>query len=111
MPRTRRFYLALLAAVVALVPIRITIAQSTIPQTLSPGRSEEHTSELQSQFHLVCRLLLEKKKIAYEALGNDFINRGVPVVGRRCLLGGLCIEPTLIFKGDVMRITEECITA
>src|SRR5689334_24618782 len=26
------------------------------------GRSEEHTSELQSQFHLVCRLLLEKKK-------------------------------------------------
>src|SRR5689334_23802751 len=27
-----------------------------------PGRrSEEHTSELQSQFHLVCRLLLEKK--------------------------------------------------
>src|SRR5689334_23642979 len=27
-------------------------------------RSEEHTSELQSQFHLVCRLLLEKKKKA-----------------------------------------------
>src|SRR5438309_4428150 len=27
-------------------------------------RSEEHTSELQSQFHLVCRLLLEKKKLA-----------------------------------------------
>src|SRR2546422_5552275 len=35
--------------------------------TLSPGayswkRSEEHTSELQSRLHLVCRLLLEKKK-------------------------------------------------
>src|SRR4051794_41347443 len=29
---------------------------------LSPGRSEEHTSELQSPVHLVCRLLLEKKK-------------------------------------------------
>src|SRR5689334_24363491 len=28
-------------------------------------RSEEHTSELQSQFHLVCRLLLEKKKISH----------------------------------------------
>src|SRR5438309_9162568 len=26
------------------------------------ARSEEHTSELQSQFHVVCRLLLEKKK-------------------------------------------------
>src|SRR5438309_6732426 len=35
---------------------------------LTPGgagiRSEEHTSELQSQFHLVCRLLLEKKNTA-----------------------------------------------
>src|SRR6267143_2163224 len=29
---------------------------------LARTRSEEHTSELQSQFHLVCRLLLEKKK-------------------------------------------------
>src|SRR5438309_8345443 len=28
-------------------------------------RSEEHTSELQSQFHLVCRLLLEKKNDTY----------------------------------------------
>src|SRR5438309_5315464 len=30
--------------------------------TFTVPRSEEHTSELQSQFHLVCRLLLEKKK-------------------------------------------------
>src|SRR5689334_24084526 len=32
-----------------------------------PGvsRSEEHTSELQSQFHLVCRLLLEKKNTSF----------------------------------------------
>src|SRR5437773_8386764 len=30
-----------------------------------PGRSEEHTSELQSHHDLVCRLLLEKKKINY----------------------------------------------
>src|SRR5439155_24583991 len=29
----------------------------------SSGRSEEHTSELQSRGHLVCRLLLEKKKL------------------------------------------------
>src|SRR2546422_8561918 len=28
-------------------------------------RSEEHTSELQSRLHLVCRLLLEKKKVEY----------------------------------------------
>src|SRR6516164_123035 len=31
-----------------------------IPE-IAAARSEEHTSELQSQFHLVCRLLLEKK--------------------------------------------------
>src|SRR5256885_6031874 len=30
----------------------------------SPGRSEEHTSELQSPCNLVCRLLLEKKNIS-----------------------------------------------
>src|SRR3989449_5377851 len=30
-----------------------------------PMRSEEHTSELQSRLHLVCRLLLEKKKKIY----------------------------------------------
>src|SRR5438034_8867357 len=30
--------------------------------TVSPSRSEEHTSELQSHSDLVCRLLLEKKK-------------------------------------------------
>src|SRR2546422_3165964 len=31
-------------------------------QVYLKGRSEEHTSELQSRLHLVCRLLLEKKK-------------------------------------------------
>src|SRR2546422_2387349 len=47
--------------------------------TTSPNeeRSEEHTSELQSRLHLVCRLLLEKKKKnlvelspSYEVLGS-----------------------------------------
>src|SRR5687768_18132677 len=40
-----------------------TVSESS--ETLSGGvglRSEEHTSELQSRLHLVCRLLLEKKK-------------------------------------------------
>src|SRR2546422_2491595 len=32
------------------------------PAVAKPLRSEEHTSELQSRLHLVCRLLLEKKK-------------------------------------------------
>src|SRR2546430_11915932 len=34
----------------------------SIPSRTSVARSEEHTSELQSQSNLVCRLLLEKKK-------------------------------------------------
>src|SRR5687768_18522914 len=33
-----------------------------VPAAVLGGRSEEHTSELQSRLHLVCRLLLEKKK-------------------------------------------------
>src|SRR3989475_1656220 len=37
----------------------------------SPPRSEEHTSELQSQSNLVCRLLLEKKKKKRSNAGDD----------------------------------------
>src|SRR5256885_2886736 len=37
-------------------------AHHTAAGTQRPGRSEEHTSELQSPCNLVCRLLLEKKK-------------------------------------------------
>src|SRR5690348_17898678 len=43
--------------------------EKTLGKTLACGmgmpRSEEHTSELQSPVHLVCRLLLEKKKNYY----------------------------------------------
>src|SRR6266481_7594799 len=38
----------------------------------SARRSEEHTSELQSQFHLVCRLLLENKKSAHSPAQFSF---------------------------------------
>src|SRR5438270_6748734 len=38
-------------------------------------RSEEHTSELQSQSNLVCRLLLEKKKTAATLIGDPAIAR------------------------------------
>src|SRR5687768_901757 len=40
---------------------------SSALSTSAPSRSEEHTSELQSRLHLVCRLLLEKKKKGYVA--------------------------------------------
>src|SRR5690606_41503108 len=52
-------------------PFRQPLTQPSLPasaasprraQRVAPGRSEEHTSELQSRENLVCRLLLEKKK-------------------------------------------------
>src|SRR5699024_12217639 len=41
------------------------LVRSAIDYAIETGRSEEHTSELQSRFDLVCRLLLEKKKKYY----------------------------------------------
>src|SRR5258708_24012367 len=41
-------------------------------QVREPARSEEHTSELQSPDHLVCRLLLEKKKLPHRVV-RDFL--------------------------------------
>src|SRR3712207_2227673 len=40
----------------------------SVPYTCTRTRSEEHTSELQSRQYLVCRLLLEKKKIITRSL-------------------------------------------
>src|SRR2546429_8158259 len=42
-------------------------------------RSEEHTSELQSRLHLVCRLLLEKKKNAMRYRRVPFTHQRLPV--------------------------------
>src|SRR5689334_24046878 len=59
----------------------------------SGGRSEEHTSELQSQFHLVCRLLLEKKNYDGPTSCSHIIQRaGIRrledgVVGLRICMG------------------------
>src|SRR5437899_8042518 len=70
----------------ALFPDSAVVLQGQHRSLLSPGgadaritkpteRSEEHTSELQSLRHLVCRLLLEKKKNKY---GNLAYDRGEP---------------------------------
>src|SRR5262245_64258169 len=42
--------------------IVVAVGLFAVGETLYVARSEEHTSELQSLRHLVCRLLLEKKK-------------------------------------------------
>src|SRR5689334_24619792 len=68
-------------------PAHSHVGTSRQPGGLSRGRgsarSEEHTSELQSQFHLVCRLLLEKKKTA-EPTSSTVHDGGPPnVAGAR----------------------------
>src|SRR2546422_4961538 len=49
------------------------------PLARSGRRSEEHTSELQSRLHLVCRLLLEKKKTKQSSI-TSIINGDVDIV-------------------------------
>src|SRR5690606_41566863 len=56
--RSRPEMIATFLALLELVRQGVLMAQ----QEVSTGRSEEHTSELQSRENLVCRLLLEKKK-------------------------------------------------
>src|SRR6266487_6960729 len=72
------------------LPIRGTRRGSTAsrtwctPRSIDNTRSEEHTSELQSPVHLVCRLLLEKKK--------NFPNRSLLVQPARKPSPGYCIR-------------------
>src|SRR5258708_38217661 len=61
-----------LFALKTLRPLLMKITRTEVPARTAPRpigrgavRSEEHTSELQSPDHLVCRLLLEKKKKQY----------------------------------------------
>src|SRR2546429_571208 len=51
------------------------------PQMFVPSfsRSEEHTSELQSRLHLVCRLLLEKKTVTTNLL--KFMRASIKMIG------------------------------
>src|SRR6267378_3044841 len=63
-PYTTLFHLPLVAS-------GRTPALPKLPPPVDPGRSEEHTSELQSRRDLVCRLLLEKKKSLYTCRGRE----------------------------------------
>src|SRR5258708_29777142 len=69
---------------VRITPGLITSRSSENGQTAIEARSEEHTSELQSPDHLVCRLLLEKKKRekkreAHPLAYNNADNYGLPL--------------------------------
>src|SRR5262245_16293644 len=58
----RSFLLVEFLPLVLHVRDRLELDVGELPAHLADLRSEEHTSELQSLRHLVCRLLLEKKK-------------------------------------------------
>src|SRR3954463_2655141 len=63
-------------------------------------RSEEHTSELQSHDNLVCRLLLEKKKIlGVDEKLHSYVksDRDTAPVGKPCVRGGGLLPP--LFSG------------
>src|SRR2546422_2786373 len=63
--------LAVLSADLDAVLLQRVVAQlEPQPRRVRQRRSEEHTSELQSRLHLVCRLLLEKKKKDHEMPGR-----------------------------------------
>src|SRR2546422_8479323 len=55
----------------------------TVYDVLAQSRSEEHTSELQSRLHLVCRLLLEKKNTHSRGLERAVVT--VTVRAARCV--------------------------
>src|SRR5690625_5602957 len=63
------------------------------PSIFSSRRSEEHTSELQSRGHLVCRLLLEKKNIP----NRYYLDAD----------GGTGIEPETVKLIEITKLTDE----
>src|SRR2546427_5770053 len=64
-PYTTLFRSRLAVVVACALVIAPKLGLALEPTLFALVRSEEHTSELQSQSNLVCRLLLEKKKIVF----------------------------------------------
>src|SRR5205085_9325843 len=90
---------------------RTAIARAAAGARLICIRSEEHTSELQSQSYLVCRLLLEKKKQIFKAAIEQSLRHvtqethrelvtPVPLPQRLLLLSltdlKICLSPNMI---------------
>src|SRR2546427_8416193 len=69
-----------ISVIVLLPALPNALTSMTSSQYRTQRRSEEHTSELQSQSNLVCRLLLEKKKNESQALQNT-MGKGRRITG------------------------------
>src|SRR2546429_5246803 len=94
-----------------------TVARPSSMTFVFLGRSEEHTSELQSRLHLVCRLLLEKKKINLIATlhgeisgfkgHTPYVKHGdILALGLALVL--LAVEAAFSAKGEADRSQETC---
>src|SRR5258708_31917658 len=83
-PRSTLFpYTTLFRSLTPFIPPQFATLDSEPVRTMATvasghiGRSEEHTSELQSPDHLVCRLLLEKKNSGLTVIDNNNVVLGI----------------------------------
>src|SRR2546429_3306829 len=74
--------------------------------TVSPERSEEHTSELQSRLHLVCRLLLEKKKKPRSHLSIQHTSPFCPILSRGSSRNTMCSQTVRLSRFTLLPISE-----
>src|SRR2546422_7218162 len=80
--RKSGLYLRVLKNTLARRAVQGTPFEKLTEKMVGPLRSEEHTSELQSRLHLVCRLLLEKKKKKNEKIirsTNEKLDRSIVI--------------------------------
>src|SRR6266508_3733575 len=90
-PRSTLFpYTTLFRSWPARTPANGTTPCSRRCRSSARRRSEEHTSELQSRGHLVCRLLLEQKKYRYVALSDMAAINAVAHRAGALMLWDLC---------------------
>src|SRR2546430_13720885 len=67
---------------------------AALPRASAEERSEEHTSELQSQSNLVCRLLLEKKKHGHRSYDSNILEH--PQLSSRNQPSGLYVSNRIL---------------
>src|SRR2546422_2270683 len=71
-----------------------------VTEVITGLRSEEHTSELQSRLHLVCRLLLEKKKYTIQPETQLTFPRRIPLLTPITLAAGLLATVVAVSAAD-----------
>src|SRR3989449_7102060 len=86
--------------------------RADVTRATSSSRSEEHTSELQSRLHLVCRLLLEKKKIDLRLSLTSLQSPGFQRLSRRMMSLHTTRRMTnfLLFKPNMLCLGARCMS-